>query len=150
MGSHKVLDRKIIENLCIAILDTSILLLIAQNLVKVEDVFPSMEGCTPAIPIHVLNELKKLATKPTKKSRLALWILNNLIKKLSIIYEEVYDCKEDEVDCAIIELAKKLSKAIRVVVLTADNDLKKKLVEIGVEVLWYRKAKNRLDSFTLI
>jgi len=142
MGTHKDI---VINSQCIAILDTSILLLIAQNLVKLDDVFATIESCTPVIPIHVLNELKKLSLKPTEKGRLALWVLNNIAGKLNIIYDEVPDCKVDEVDCVIIQLSKKLSKSTRVAVLTADNELKKLLVENGIEVLWYRKAKNKLE-----
>ncbi|MCC6015937.1 MAG: hypothetical protein LM582_02725 [Desulfurococcaceae archaeon] len=147
MGTYK--DVK--ENIkCIAILDTSILFLIAQNLVKLDTILATVNGCILSIPIHVLNELNKLSSKSTEKGRLAYWILNNIVNNLNIISEDIAGCRTDEADCAIIEISKKLGRIIRVVVLTADIELKKRLIENGIEVVWYRKAKNRLEPSILV
>ncbi|MEM4789749.1 MAG: hypothetical protein QXV06_08185, partial [Ignisphaera sp.] len=98
---------------------------------------------------HVVSELNRLAVQPTEKGRLALWILRNLLNNFQIMEANFEKCRHDEADCAIVELAKTFSKSIKLIVLTADNRLKKELIKCGVEVVWYRKAKNKLESATL-
>ncbi|MEM1646392.1 MAG: hypothetical protein QXL96_11155 [Ignisphaera sp.] len=149
MGSHKDVDNTLSKDLCLAILDTSILFLVAQNFVKLSDISSFSGGCKLTVPIHVVSELNRLAVQPTEKGRLALWILRNLLNNFQIMEANFEKCRHDEADCAIVELAKTFSKSIKLIVLTADNRLKKELIKCGVEVVWYRKAKNKLESATL-
>ncbi|MEM2201974.1 MAG: PIN domain-containing protein [Ignisphaera sp.] len=149
MGPHKDVVDTIFSNFCLAILDTSILFLVAQNLVKLNDIFIFSEGCNLVVPIHVVNELNKLSAKSTEKGRLALWILRNLLGSFQIIEVNLEKCKPSEADCAIIELSKTFSKDTKLIVLTADSKLRKELIKYGVEVVWYRKAKNKLESTAL-
>lgn len=149
MGSHKDVADTLIKDFCLAILDTSILFLVAQNFVKLNDIFLFGEGCSLVVPIHVVNELNKLSAKPTEKGRLALWILRNLLSNFKIMEVNLEKCEPSEADCAIIELSKTFSKSTKLIVLTADSRLRKELIKYGVEVVWYRKAKNRLESVTL-
>lgn len=129
---------------CIAIFDTSIILLIAQNKLKYDEVIEAIDGCKPSITRSILNELNLIAYEHGERGRLAQWSLNNLINKLDIIDEE--DSNISKGDEAIIYVIDKLKDRFKVVVVTADIELKNKLIKNGVYVMWYRKAKSKLET----
>lgn len=147
MGTDKVIDIEALQSSCIAVVDTSIILLIAQNLLRYEDLILSLGNCVPTVVMPILNELKKLASTPIEKGRLALWALNNLLDKFSLLYTD--EPRFTQGDNAIIEVVKELRKKKRVVVVTADNKLKREMLRQGIDVVWYRRAKNRLESANL-
>uniref|UniRef100_A0A7C2VDC7 VapC9 PIN-like domain-containing protein n=1 Tax=Ignisphaera aggregans TaxID=334771 RepID=A0A7C2VDC7_9CREN len=149
MGSYKDLGNVFDKASCVVILDTSAILLISQNILKFEDVISFVKGCIPVMPRQVLNELEKHASRNGMKGRLASWALENVVPKLQTVEVNVEKCKQDEGDCAIVELSKELSKKVRTIVITADAELKKELMRLGIEVVWYRRAKNKLESATL-
>ncbi|MEM1542296.1 MAG: hypothetical protein QW101_04910 [Ignisphaera sp.] len=136
------------ESSCIAILDTSIILLIAQNKIKYDDVIEAINGCTPSLILPVFNELKHIASENTERGRLALWTLNNLVSKLNMVRIEGNEvAKGDE---AIFHIINKLKDRTRIVVVTADIELKNKLIKNHINVVWYREAKNGLESITFL
>lgn len=147
MGSHQILDVNLITGKCVALIDTSIILLIAKNILKYEDLVVSMEGCVPAVTTSVINELTSIASKRTERGRIALWALNNLVPKFMVIPEDSTGKPFDE---TVVEIVKKLQGVAKTVVVTADIELKNALIKQGVSVVWYRKAKNRLEHVSTI
>ncbi|MEM4502234.1 MAG: hypothetical protein QXV42_02140 [Ignisphaera sp.] len=131
---------------CIAILDTNIILLIAQNKIKYDNVIETINGCIPSLILPIYNELKRIASENTERGRLALWSLNNLVSNLNMVRVE----GDDIVKCdeAILHVINKLKDVTKIVVVTADMELKNKLIKNRIHVVWYREAKNGLESIT--
>lgn len=148
MGSHNILA-VVFEKLrsgCIAFVDTNILLLIAQNLIKYDDLVTSTGNCLIVLIPPVLSELSRLAEQQTEKGRIASWVLENLVNRFTLINVEGLPKDADD---AILSLSEALRGKVNVVVVTADIELKNKLIERGIPVIWYRKAKNGLEGVSI-
>ncbi|MEM1683362.1 MAG: hypothetical protein QXD57_01325 [Ignisphaera sp.] len=146
LGTHQVMIKTYFTFPCIAILDTNIILLIAQNKIKYDNVIETINGCIPSLILPIYNELKRIASENTERGRLALWSLNNLVSNLNMVRVEGDDIvKGDE---AILHVINKLKDVTKIVVVTADMELKNKLIKNRIHVVWYREAKNGLESIT--
>ncbi|MEM0441188.1 MAG: hypothetical protein QXF45_00905 [Candidatus Caldarchaeum sp.] len=115
------------------LVDTSFLLLCVE---KGKDFFSMLENKTaeriePVVPSEVLSELKRLAAKRGKKSKMALAALQiaETMEKLAMEHE-------GSVDDALIYYAKKTNHPI----LTSDAKLMKKLASEKIEYLTVSSA----------
>lgn len=146
MGTYRELKREFLLNQCIALVDTSIIILIAQNVLKYEDLLSSVDNCILSVITPILDELKMMSFKQGKKGRLASWALNNLANKFFVIPIEGTYAHGDH---AIVRFAKEFKEKIKLIVITADINLKNELINQGISVIWYRRAKNRLETVNI-
>jgi len=120
-----------------ALLDTSILLLIAEGELSLEDVLENLPS-RPCIPKCVVDELERLARDHSERSRKAKWVLENIVPRTTLcIYEE----RGESVD----ECLMKLAAEIRGIVVTSDLELAKRARRRGIAVAIFRKAKRGIE-----
>jgi len=140
MGASSRLDKLN----CIAVVDTSIILLISLKEASLDDLINLIPSCNIAILTPILDELKAIASKNnTKKSYIAKWALENLLKFFSII--EISVSKQKDVDDIIIEFVDSIKNTKKTLIVTADLELKKKALERGINVIWYRKERRGFE-----
>jgi rRNA-processing protein FCF1 len=140
MGASSRLDKLN----CIAVVDTSIILLISLKEASLDDLINLIPSCNIAILTPILDELRAIASKNnTKKSYIAKWALENLLKFFSII--EITVNKQQDVDDIIIEFVDSIKNAKKTLIVTADLELKKKALERGINVIWYRKERRGFE-----
>ncbi len=140
MGASSGLDKLN----CIAIVDTSIILLISLKEASLDDLINLIPSCNIAILTPILDELKAIASKnDTKKSYIAKWALQNLLKFFNII--EITVNKQQDVDDIIIEFVDSIKNIKKTLIVTADLELKKKALERGINVIWYRKERKGFE-----
>ncbi len=122
------------------ILDTSILMLLyngVQVFDEIEELLLSRPECI--VPQSVVEELERIAESSDKtlhQRRAARLALDTLAKKRCRVVET--DLPADD---AIIELATRLRDAI---VATADNELRRRLRELGLPNIYYRRSRHGL------
>lgn len=140
VGSSKRLEKFS----CIAIVDTSIILLISAREAHLDDMIDLIPGCAVVVPMPVISELQLIARKGnSEKSHIAKWALENLLRLLNVV--EVPVMEQRKVDDLIIEFAEEMKKAKRVLIVTADTKLKNDAIRRGINVLWYRKEKKGFE-----
>ncbi|MEM2220327.1 MAG: hypothetical protein QXU34_01030 [Ignisphaera sp.] len=140
MGSSKRLE----EFNCIAIVDTSVILLISAREAHLDDMIDLIPGCAAVVLTPVISELQLIARKGnSEKSHIAKWALENLLRLLNVV--EVPVMEQRKVDDLIVEFAEEMKKAKRVLIVTADTKLKNDAVRRGINVLWYRKEKKGFE-----
>jgi len=121
------------------ILDTSILLLLYEGVRVFDDIEEVLEAHPECVvPRHVINELEKLAdSKRAHKRKAARLALDVVAKRCRVV-----DVREAEnTDDAIIKLALIDADAI---VATADNELRRRLRELGKPNIYYRRSRHGL------
>ena len=122
------------------ILDTSILMLLyngVQVFDEIEELLLSKPECI--VPRSVVKELEKISKSSDKtlhQRRAARLALEALEKKGCRVIETGLSA-----DDAIIELATRLRDAI---VATADNELRRRLRELGLPNIYYRRSRHGL------
>uniref|UniRef100_A0A7J3I903 VapC9 PIN-like domain-containing protein n=1 Tax=Ignisphaera aggregans TaxID=334771 RepID=A0A7J3I903_9CREN len=140
VGSSKRLE----EFNCIAIVDTSVILLISAREAHLDDMIDLIPGCAAVVLTPVIGELQLIARKRnSEKSHIAKWALENLLRLLNVV--EVPVMEQRKVDDLIVEFAEEMKKAKRVLIVTADTKLKNDAVRRGINVLWYRKEKKGFE-----
>jgi len=120
------------------VLDTSILLLAYEGvpvLDEIEELLETKPECL--VPIQVVKELDKLQASTQLHKRNAARLALSIVKK----YCRIVEAKGDNADEAIIELVKNHSNLIPV---TADNELRRKLRDLGKANIYYRRSKHGL------
>ena len=108
---------------------------------EIEDLI-SRETIFVTVP-PVLNELRRLSEKPTKLGRKALLALY-LASKCEILETDMENLPKGRVDDFILEF----SKRKKFIVATTDINLKKRLREMNVPVIYLRgRSHIELDGF---
>lgn len=134
---------------CIAIIDTSILLLISLREAHLDDMMNYIAGCAPVVPTPVVRELQLIAERNgTRKSYAAKWALSNLLQFFNVIEVPVEEGKS--VDDVLIEAAELMRRTKTVLIVTADTELKDYALERGIDVVWYRKERKGFQILTEI
>lgn len=129
---------------CVAIVDTSILLLISLREARLDDMMECIAGCTPIVPTPVVRELQVMAGRSrSRKSHLAKWALNNLLQFFNIV--EVPMEEGRSVDDALMEVAESMKRVKTVLIVTADTKLKDRALEKGIGVVWYRRERRGFE-----
>ncbi|HIQ23711.1 MAG TPA: 30S processome protein Utp24 [Pyrodictium delaneyi] len=132
MGVSKRLKR--------VIYDTSILMLLYEGVPVFEEsasLLLSKPECV--IPRQVRDELKKLAgTASSIHRRKAAHLALEAIRKMGC---RIVDVDADNTDDAIIAIVMSDPEAI---VATADNELRRRLREIGLPNIYYRRSRHGL------
>ncbi|BEP18622.1 hypothetical protein PYJP_19740 [Pyrofollis japonicus] len=122
------------------ILDTSALMLLydgVQVFEEAEELLLSKPECI--VPKPVIEELERIASAKDKTlhqrraARLALQVMEKKGCKIVDVGQSADD--------AIIELARALKDAV---VVTADNELRRRLRELGLPNIYYRKSRHGL------
>ncbi|HDI02087.1 MAG TPA: hypothetical protein ENF93_00420 [Ignisphaera sp.] len=126
-----------LKNRCIAILDTSILMLIAEGKLSLEDIETALPHCILAVLDVVIFELQKLSSEKGLKARRAEWILSNIVPRLRLIRSGI----EGNVDDALLQFA----TAQRCVIITSDRGLKNRAVKRGISVAFFRESKRGFE-----
>lgn len=121
------------------ILDTSILLLLYDGVDVFGDIRSVLEANPECIvPRHVVNELEKLiSSKSIHKRKAAQLALSIVEKQCRIVDVESVDKTDD----AIIKLVLSDRDSI---VATADNELRRRLRELGKPNIYYRRSRRSL------
>ncbi len=121
------------------IIDTSILLLLYEGVRVFDDIEEILETYPECVvPRHVIIELKKLANSKKVHKRKAAQLALNVVLRLC----RVVDVQDAEnTDDAIIKLALRETDAI---VVTADNELRRRLRELGKPNIYYRRSRHGL------
>lgn len=139
MGIDKVTNKILI------LLDTNTLIQLYEG----GNLFEDIEGSLDVSPIYicpdaVLAELEKFSLKTDelgRASRLALNIAKNKCK--------IMNTGEISGDRALIKLAYELTKkGERVMVATSDRELRKRLSQMGIRTIYYRKTQHRFEVET--
>ncbi len=131
MAIDRIRKHKIIK----VIFDTSILLTPFEFSINIDFELEKLLGSFEIlIPTCVIEELKTLSEKTTGKKKRNANAALKLVEKYKTI-----ECKHREPDKALIEIAKKLPKAI---VATNDTELIQKLRSRNIPVI-YLRGKNR-------
>lgn len=129
---------------CFAVIDTNVLLLIAEGLASFDSFYEVLEGCEPVIITPVLQELKKLVENASdKKSRLAKWVLENVISRLRIVEFNF----QGAVDEALIAYAKNLrNQGFKVFVVSTDKKVREKALKEHIDIIIYKSSKRMFES----
>lgn len=124
---------------CLAIIDTSVLLLIAYNKIPLENLLETLAECRKAVLSSTVEELKRIGLSKGEKASKANWVLNNIIKNFEIIEVE----SSGDADRDLLKYALEKSKELRIIIVTADFELKDAALRYGIEVAVPRISKNR-------
>ncbi len=126
----------------IIILDTSIALDIARGIIPLsslgEVVIATYKLVTPR---GVLEELSRIAGGKGLRARVARRALS-ILEEVGVV---VLDELPSNVDDAIMALALSLKGKCRVIVATNDKALRRRLRDVGVPTMYYRKARGGLE-----
>ncbi len=134
---------------CIAVVDTSIVLLISLKEAHLDDILDLIPNCHTVLLTPVIIELQSMAKKKnTKKSYIAEWALNNLLQLFNVIEISMEDGKK--VDDMLIEFAESIKRIKKVLIITADTKLKDDALKKGINVMWYRKERKGFELLTEI
>lgn len=140
MGASNRLNR----SSCIAVVDTSVILLISLKEAFLDDLVNLIPECDLVILSPVIDELKFIASEGgTKKSYVAKWALENLLRFFNTIGITIE--RQRGVDDIIIEFAEAIKKSKKVLIITADRELKNKALERGIDVVWYRRERRGFE-----
>lgn len=127
------------------LLDSNFLILPASHKI---DVFREIENllCRNVIFVTiqpVINELKRLSKKPTKLGRKASLALK-FVSKCNILELDSKNISDGNADDSILEF----SKSRKIVVATTDINLKKRLREVSIPVIYLRgRSQIKLDGY---
>jgi rRNA-processing protein FCF1 len=127
------------------LLDSNFLILPASHKI---DVFREIENllCLNVVFVTiqpVINELKRLSRKPTKLGKKASFALK-LVSKCNIIELDSKNISNGNADDLILEF----SKSRKIIVATTDINLKKRLREMNVPVIYLRgRSQIKLDGY---
>ncbi len=92
----------------------------------------------PVVPIPVLKELEILSKSKDRKTALAAKLcIQHIINKLSI----ARICTDLRADDAVLCCADFLRKNYKVFVVTCDLELRKRLIEHGIDVVYLRQGR---------
>ncbi len=125
----------------LAVLDTSVLLLIARGSINLDSLREALAGYRLCVTKPVVEELGKLSRGSDERSRLAAWLRENVVGKLIDVINE--DCEGREFDERIVCSAKKLDA----VLITADREMSKRARSVGVRVAMIRWSKRGIEEF---
>ncbi|MEM1851053.1 MAG: PIN domain-containing protein [Acidilobaceae archaeon] len=122
--------------------DTNVLLYIAKGLIPLSSLMDVLGASYKVVvPDKVVEELKILmSSNKGFKSRLAKRALE-VVQEIAII-EPTSVHKADD---AVIELALRFKNVSKVVVATADKELRSRLREVGIPTLYYRESRGGLE-----
>lgn len=122
----------------IIIIDSNALIMLFEFSINFEEQLSSLFGKYKiVVPDAVLNELILIKEKGKGKKKYNAKASLDLIKKLD--FEIIKSRREDSVDDIVYDLAKKTKSAV----LTNDKELRKRLKNIPVDVVFLR-SKNHL------
>ncbi|NPA70605.1 MAG: hypothetical protein GXO26_07325 [Crenarchaeota archaeon] len=123
----------------VVIYDTSILILMMREKVRVLDMVKNIVGThIAAVPDLTLRELEKLSRSRERKTRIAASLALELAKK----YMSVMKCRENYCDECIFTAC---ACGVADYVVTCDIGLKKRLESCGsCKILYYVESKRRI------
>jgi len=128
------------KGLNVAILDTSILLLVAKRELNLDRILEQLAGLRAVATKPVVEELAKLSREHSERGRLASWLLETIVNNVVDVIEE--DCHGDSFDDRILCTAEKLGA----VVVTADLEMAKKARRRGIKVAIFRRSKRGVEG----
>lgn len=135
---------------CTAIVDTSVILLISSREAHLDGILDLVPDCHLVLLTPVIVELQLIAEKgDTRKSHIAKWALNNLLQFFNIIEIPTTESRK-KVDDILIEFAESIKKRKKVLIITADTELRDNALKKGINVMWYRKEKKGFELLTEI
>ncbi len=122
----------------VVLYDTSILILMFKENVKVMENVKDIVGLHIAVvPDLSLSELERLARSRERKTRIAVNLAREIIRK----YMSIMKCTLDYCDDCIVEAC---SRNIVDYVVTCDMELRSKLQNYKCRILYYLTSKNRI------
>ncbi|MEL9939783.1 MAG: hypothetical protein QW632_00660 [Ignisphaera sp.] len=129
---------------CVIVLDTSILLLVADGLASFDNIYDVDYGCRLVVIKPVLQEIIDISKRDLgKKSRLAKWVLENIIPMVEI-EDFIF---EGSVDDALIAFAKDLrDRGFKVFIASADRKVREKAMKESIEVIVYRSSEKIFET----
>ncbi len=131
---------------CCVIIDTNMLLLIAEGI----DIFEEIDEllltkCEYIIPTPVIRELEKIAQSKSnvekRRARFVLSMINNLKSKYNIKIIEI-DCSGYNVDDILIDLA----ISMKCYIASNDKGLRSKARKRNIPEIYYREEKGMLEA----
>ncbi len=123
----------------LALLDTSILMLIASRTLHLDTLLEELVGYRVVVPIQVVEELEKLSKEVSERGRKARWVLDNVVPRFEVLSIRSPRARVDE---ALLELA----RSLRAVIVTADLELARKARKLGIKTIVFRRARRGLEE----
>lgn len=132
---------------CLALVDTSALLLVAFNEASLDDLRESLEGCEPAVTEAVVHELETISKgSKLKRAKAAKWVLENVVSTFTTVCRNVLTSRGLGTDEMIIECALSLmAKGLEVLIITADVGLRRRATSKGIAVLFYHASERLFE-----
>lgn len=125
----------------VVVLDTSVILDIARGLIPISSIGDVVNSFYKlVIPSSVIDELTRIAESRGLKSRIARRALELLAHSNVSMLSGGGNVDED-----IVSIALTLKSTCRVIVATNDRILRKRLRELGVPTMYYRRARGGLE-----